>query len=220
MQTLKAVFASGGKFTSLEDVLQRSGLSPSDLKQLARAGAFESLYPGRRKALWEVLSKLNNPPATPLLDLLEKKPVEDVPPMSALEEVVADFRTLGLSTGAHPMTFYRDWARHEGIKSCHDLSQSEHGKVMSVAGGVICRQRPETAKGFVFITLEDETGVANIIVNPKVFTEFRHLIMRTSFMAVKGKLQLEEGVANILAEKFERLPVLPGNPILPTRDFH
>ncbi|HNB24539.1 MAG TPA: error-prone DNA polymerase, partial [Candidatus Melainabacteria bacterium] len=220
MQTLKAAFASGGKFTSLEDVLHRSGLSPSDLKQLARAGAFESLYPGRRKALWEVLSKLNNPPATPLLDLLEKKPVEDVPPMSALEEVVADFRTLGLSTGPHPMTFYREWARNEGIKSCLDLSQSEHGRVMSVAGGVICRQRPETAKGFVFITLEDETGVANIIVNPKVFNEFRHLIMRTSFMAVKGKLQLEEGVANILAEKFEKLPVLPGNPILPTRDFH
>jgi error-prone DNA polymerase len=91
---------------------------------------------------------------------------------------------------------------------------------MSVAGGVICRQRPETAKGFVFITLEDETGVANIIVNPNVFAEFRHLIMRTSFMLVKGKLQLEDGVANILAEKFEPLPLLPGNPILPTRDFH
>ena len=220
MQTLKAVFAAGGKFTSLEDVLQRSGLGPSDLKQLARAGAFETLYPGRRKALWEVLSKLNNPPATPLLDLLEKRPVEDVQPMSSLEEIVADFRTLGLSTGAHPMSFYRQWAQNSGIKSCHELKESEHGKVMSVAGGVICRQRPETAKGFVFITLEDETGVANIIVNPQVFSVFRHLIMRTSFMSVKGKLQLEDGVANILAEKFERLPVLPGNPILPARDFH
>lgn len=220
MQALKSVFASGGKFTSLEDVLQRSGLGPSDLKMLARAGAFESLYPGRRKALWEVLSRLNNPPETPLLDLLQKQPVEEVPEMTSLEEIVADFKTLGLSTGAHPMSFYRQWAAETGIKSCHDLSESEHGKVMSVAGGVICRQRPETAKGFVFITLEDETGVANIIVNPAVFAEYRHLIMRTSFMSVKGKLQLEEGVANILAEKFERLPVLTGNPILPARDFH
>ncbi len=187
---------------------------------LARAGAFESLYPGRRKALWEVLSRLNNPPETPLLDLLQRQTVEEVPEMTSLEEIVADFKTLGLSTGAHPMSFYRQWAAETGIKSCHDLSESEHGKVMSVAGGVICRQRPETAKGFVFITLEDETGVANIIVNPTVFAEYRHLIMRTSFVSVKGKLQLEEGVANILAEKFERLPLLTGNPILPARDFH
>jgi len=220
MNRLKAVFAEGGKFTSMDDVIRRSGLSPSELKLLARAGAFESLYPGRRKALWEVLSKLSNPPETPLLDLLNKPVVEEVPPMTDLEEIVADFRTLGLSTGPHPMIFYRDWALNQGIKSCHDLSALEHGKVMSVAGGVICRQRPETAKGFVFVTLEDETGVANIIVNPKVFAEFRHIILRTSFMSVKGKLQLEDGVANILAEKFERLPILPGNPLLPTRDFH
>lgn len=220
MQTLKTVFSVGGKFTSLEDVIRRSGLGPSDLKMLARAGAFETLFPGRRKALWEVLSRLSNPPATPLLDLLQKPMPEEVPAMTSLEEVVADFKTMGLSTGAHPMTFYREWAAKSGIKSCRDLSTSEHGKVMTVAGGVICRQRPETAKGFAFITLEDETGVANIIVNPNVFTEFRHLILRTSFMSVKGKLQLEEGVANILAERFERLPILPGNPVLPTRDFH
>lgn len=220
MNKLKAVFAEGGKFTSLDDVLGRSGLAPSELKMLARAGAFESLFPGRRKALWEVLAKLSNPPPTPLLDLLAKPPEKTVPPMSDLEEIVADFRTLGLSTGPHPMIFYREWASNAGIKSCHELTVSDHGKVMSVAGGVICRQKPETAKGFVFITLEDETGVANIIVNPQVFAEFRHVILRTSFMSVKGKLQLEDGVANILAEKFERLPVLPGNPILPTRDFH
>jgi error-prone DNA polymerase len=220
MNKLKAVFAAGGKFTSVDDVIQRSGLAPSELKMLARAGAFESLFPGRRNALWEVLSKLSNPPETPLLDLLSKQPEENVPPMTDLEEIVADFRTLGLSTGPHPMLFYRDWATNTGIKSCHALTESEHGKIMSVAGGVICRQKPETAKGFVFITLEDETGVANIIVNPKVFSEFRHLILRTSFMSVSGKLQLEDGVANILAEKFERLPVLPGNPILPARDFH
>lgn len=222
MENLKSAFATGGKFTSVEDVIERSGLGPSDMKMLARAGAFESLFPGRRKALWEVLSRLQKKPDTPLLDLLKKQEPEreEVPEMNDLEEMVADFRTLGLSTGPHPMTFYRSWASTNQIKSCTDLNVGEHGKVTQVAGGIICRQRPETAKGFAFITIEDETGVANIIVSPQIFTQFRKTIMYSSFIMVRGKLQLEEGVANILAQEISVLPALPGDPILPSRDFH
>lgn len=220
---LETAFENGGKFKSVEDVIERSRLSPSELKQLARAGAFESLYPGRRNALWELLSKLGTVKETPLLDALNNgswRESTDLPTMTEMEEMVSDYRTLGLSVGKHPMTFYRQWAQENDIKACDELGRQVHGSTITVAGGVICRQRPETAKGFVFITLEDETGVANIIVRPALFESYRHMIMRTSFMSVTGRLQLEEGVSNIIAEHFEPLPRMPGNPILPARDFH
>src|SRR5262249_25598693 len=158
-------------------VLERSGLGPNELKLLARAGAFESLFQGRREALWETLFRLQKQTPTPLLDLLEKHEVRVMPPMSEFEEINADYKTLGLSTGTHPMKFYREWAQNKGFKSCMQLYEAEHGKRFTVAGGVICRQRPETAKGFVFLTIEDETGMANVIVRPNLFEQDRKTYM-------------------------------------------
>ena len=155
-------------FTTFDDVLNRSGLGANDLKLLAKCGAFETLFPGRRNALWETLSRLEKR-ATPLLDLLKKKESVVIPEMSEMELINADYATMGLSTGRHPMSFYRAWAQEKQYKSCMDLQTVEHGKRITVAGGVICRQRPETAKGFVFLTMEDETGMANVYYSPSDF---------------------------------------------------
>ncbi len=118
------------------------------------------------------------------------------------------------------MYFYREWATNRGIKSCKQLKEELHDSRLSVAGSVICRQRPETAKGFVFLTLEDETGMANVIVKPRIFDEYRRILLGNSYLSVTGKLQSEQGVINIIAEHIESLPLLPGDPHIPTRNFH
>jgi DNA polymerase III alpha subunit len=189
------------------------------LKLLARAGAFESLFSGRREALWATLLRLQRKHETPLLDLIESDEARLMPRMSELEQINADYKTLGLSTGKHPMSFYRNWAQKQGIKSCAQLKAEEHGQKFTVAGGVICRQRPETAKGFVFLTVEDETGMANVIVKPKLFDKYRKVFM-SPYLAITGILQSEQGVINLLAEHVETLPPLEHETDLPTRNFH
>ncbi len=225
-EALDQAWSLGGCFESLEDVVARSGLGSADLKVLAQAGAFETLYPGRREALWELLGRLRKKRPTPLLDFLQKevtsqnRPDKRIPEMSHLEEIVADYKLLGLSASDHPMTFYREWAKTRGILACNDLGNGVDGEQVVVAGGVICRQRPGTAKGFVFLTLEDETGLANVIIRPKIFETFTDTILTNSFLSVTGRLQLEQGVANVIAQTFEALPPLPGKPTVPARDFH
>jgi len=218
---LTAAWNEGGLFTSFDDVLARSGLAANDLKLLARAGAFASLFPGRRDALWETLSRLRKQHETPLLDLLDenKKEKKIMVPMSELEEINADYKTLGLTTGRHPMVFYRKWAEARKIRSCAEMNAEQNGNRITVAGGVICRQRPETAKGFVFLTMEDETGMANVIIRPQLFEQLRQSFM-SSYLAITGLLQSEQGVVNLLAEDVKILPSLPGDPDLPARDFH
>jgi error-prone DNA polymerase len=143
-----------------------------------------------------------------------------IPDMSNLELTIADYQTTGLSTGLHPMTYYRRWVEEHGIHSCANLRRETNGEELTVAGGVICRQRPETAKGFVFLTLEDETGMANIIVNPKVFDQYRTVLLNNDFLAITGKLQLEEGVCNVIANHVEPLPSISSDLHLCSRDFH
>ncbi|HEY9754270.1 MAG TPA: error-prone DNA polymerase [Oculatellaceae cyanobacterium] len=223
-EALTAAWEKGGKFISVEDVKQRSGLGENELKILARAGAFQSFFPERRQALWDTLARLNKKRPTPLLDLLEKTQTEleekKLPAMTPVEEISTDFSTMNLSTGNHLMSFYREWAKSHGICSCLDLKSMPHGKKITVAGAVITRQRPETAKGFVFITIEDETAMGNIIVRPPKFEEYRNRLLGHSFLAITGKLQSENGVINVIAEHVDLLPPLPGNPQLPARNFH
>ena len=221
--SLENAWSNGGRFVSVDDVMERSGLGDNELKLLARAGAFQSFFPERRQALWETLARLQKKHPTPLLDLIEKRKEEieerSIPSMTPVEEITTDFHTMNLSTGDHLMSFYREWAKSHGILACIDLKSAAHGKKITVAGAVITRQRPETAKGFVFITMEDETGMANIIVRPPKFEEFRDKLLKYSFLSITGKLQSENGVINVLAEFVDILPPLPGNPQLPARNF-
>ena len=221
--SLKYAWNTGGPFTSLNDVLTRSGLSDNDFKILARAGAFETFHPNRREALWETLMRLKKKIQTPLLDLIEEniklKEISKIPEMTPMEKIISDFEMMNLSTDDHLMSFYRDWAKSKGMFSAKDLHDLPHGKKLTIPGGVICRQRPETAKGFMFLTLEDETGMANIIVHPIKFEQYRKTILGYSFLAVTGVLQSDDGVINVRADHFEIMPALPGSPYLPSRDF-
>lgn len=223
--SLEESWSQHGGFTSIEDVCVRSGLGTKSLRLLAEAGAFDTFLPDRRRALWEVLSILRRKP-TPLLDYLaetnnlkEIEPQVNIRPMTELNRVIADYKTQDLTTRDHPMTFYRAWAREHKIDSCLQLAEGEHDSYLTVAGAVICRQKPGTAKDFVFLTLEDETGLANIIVRPKVFKRFKSVIIQNSFLAVRGRLQIDQGVVNVIATNFKPLPDLMQLNIR-SHDFH
>lgn len=145
-----------------------------------------------------------------------------IPAMHPLEETIADYRMLGLSTGQHPMCYYRPQLARRKIPTCAGVVLLPHGQFITAAGGVICRQRPMTAKGFVFLTLEDETGMVNVIVRPKIFAQYRQVIMKNNFLQVSGRLQSEEGVINVLASSFIALPLLTDERSLHLRprNFH
>ena len=236
-QSLKAAWQAGGPFVSLEDVCRRSGLRPKDLEHLASAGALAAFCQDRRQALWKVLRIVKRQEEPPLVKALRQlqsgedsdadsnwanDDADPIPMMSELDCTIADYKRLGLSAGRHPMTYYRQWLQERNIKSCGDLKDQPHGVHLIVAGGVICRQRPGTAKGFVFLTLEDETGMANIVVKPALFEECRLVILNNHFLAIQGRLQSDEGVINVIAEKVKALPQINNEKSLHlhARNFH
>jgi error-prone DNA polymerase len=121
--------------------------------------------------------------------------------MSAIDRVVADYEGTGLTIGPHPMAMRRDEMRLRGALRASDLPRQRHGRRVRVAGAVITRQRPGTAKGFVFLTLEDETGIANIIIRPDLFAEQKLTIINEPFLLVEGMLQNQDGVTSVRAER-------------------
>jgi error-prone DNA polymerase len=132
-----------------------------------------------------------------------------LPPMSSVERMAADFAGTGLTIGPHPMTFHRAALGLKGVLRAVDLPTQRPGRRVRVAGCVITRQRPGTAKGFVFLTLEDETGISNVIVRPKVYDEQRLAIIESSFVIVDGLLQIQDGVTAIQAERVLPLEGVP-----------
>jgi error-prone DNA polymerase len=124
--------------------------------------------------------------------------------MTVQERVNADYATMNLTAGPHPMKLLRD--KLPNIWRASDLKKAKHGSTIQIAGNVICRQRPGTAKGFVFVSLEDETGVSNAIVAPPLFEEQRLLITEEPFLLIEGMLQKVDGVIHVKAEHIERLP--------------
>jgi error-prone DNA polymerase len=221
-----------GPFVSLEDVCRRSGLRQKDLEHLASAGAFGGFCPDRRQALWEVLRVIKEKDEPPLIKAwretqrtrMVSEPInaDPIPEMTDIDCTIADYKRLGLSTGKHPMTYYREWLKKKQIKACGELAAMPDGAHLIVAGGVICRQRPGTAKGFVFLTLEDETGMANIIVKPAIFEAYRNVILQNHFLAIQGRLQSAEGVINLVTEKVHALPQINNERSLHlhARNFH
>jgi error-prone DNA polymerase len=220
---LEEAWRTGGPFTSAEDVCVRSGLGWKTLQVLASAGAFESFIPGRRQALWEIIA-LSKRQDLPLLKNLKSKndstKALNIPPMTELESTVADYQTQLFSVFEHIMKYYRPWAEKNGMKSCKDIQTVPNGEHVTLASSVICRQKPGTAKGFMFFTLEDETGLANIIVKPKLFKKYKDVLLHHNFLAVSGEIQNEDGVVNLVAQHVESLPQLMGRPNVQSRDFH
>jgi error-prone DNA polymerase len=162
------------------------------LEKLAAADAFRSLGLNRRQALWEVKALANAPPL-PLFSWNETRDTgaeADVrlPEMALSEHVVNDYQTLRLSLKGHPMSFLREDFRKEGVLSCQDLGQAKNGAYVRVAGAVLVRQRPGNGN-VVFMTIEDETVIANIVIWPKLLVKFRKAVMTSRLILIEGRVQ-------------------------------
>jgi error-prone DNA polymerase len=212
---LRLVERRGEAYDSVRDLWLRSGLSSTVLERLADADAFRSLGLDRRQALWAVrgLDRVGDQDDLPLFASRpgrETEPDARLPPMPLGAHVVEDYRRLSLSLKAHPASFMRARLSARGILRSEALRSVKNGERVIVAGLVLVRQRPGTAGGVIFMTLEDETGVANIIVWPKVFERLRAIVLGARFVAVTGKLQSEQGVIHIVAERMNDLTSMLG----------
>ena len=199
--------ASGGRFRSIGEFARRVRLNKNELDALAEIGALNSLGEGihRREALWQVESVWR--PRGPLFDRQDDVLPAPGPlaPMQPLERLEADYRGTGLTVGRHPMHYLRGRVQSMDVLSSREIEAAADGRRVRVAGAVITRQRPGTAKGFCFITLEDETGVSNLILTPQVFQAHRPVVMHETFLLAEGVLQNTEGTAAVKAEKLQAL---------------
>ncbi|MCY7379567.1 MAG: hypothetical protein LH467_09555, partial [Gemmatimonadaceae bacterium] len=144
-----------------------------------------------------------------------------LPSMTRVELTEADYRMTGISLAGHPMSHVRDVLEPNGVRSARDLLRhGRDGETVATAGLVICRQRPGTAKGFVFLTLEDETGLINVVVTPQRFERQALLISRTPLLLVRGVLQVEQTVVNVRAAQFRALQAAVGAEFARRHDFH
>ena len=194
-------------FTDIRDLWRRSGLKRASLEKLAAADAFRSLGLDRREALWEVRGLPKELPL-PLFDHADAAdigadPLVALPMMPLSEHVVNDYRTLRLSLKAHPMSFLRARVAAARISSCADLKSMRDGAWVSVAGVVLVRQRPGSAAGVVFMTIEDETAVANSVIWPKVLERERKVVMGARLVVVHGRIQRHEDIIHVVAARLE-----------------
>jgi error-prone DNA polymerase len=207
----------GGAYDSVRDVWLRTGLSPRVLERLADADAFGSLGLTRREALWaaKALGRVGDRDddlplfaidgnATPTR-VVSREPDVHLPPMPIGEEVINDYRFLHLSLRAHPAQFLRLDLDARGIKQNETLRRTASGARTRISGLVTCRQRPGSANGVVFMTIEDETAVANVIIWPKVFECLRPVVLGARYVAVTGLVQKESGVIHVVAGQLEDL---------------
>ena len=200
-------------FASVADFKRRVHLNKDELRTLAEIGALNCFAAHRRDALWEVEKPLHQ---DDLFDSVAavydrrstvRKTSSPLAPMNYPERIQADFAGMQLTTGAQPMALLRP--RLAGISRAADLPTAKHGSMVRIAGSVICRQRPGTAKGFVFISLEDETGISNAIVTPPMFEAYRLVITEEPFLLIEGRLQHINGVIHVKAQRIERLQHAP-----------
>ena len=216
-ETAEAIVAAR-PFSSIVDLVRRvCGLRKPELRMLAEVGALNSLRGHRRDALWEAERALR--PAGPLFEATEApEPASPLSAMTAPERIRADFYGTGVTIGPHPMKLYREGLRTRGVVAAEDLQYEMHGRLVRVAGCVICRQRPGTAKGFMFLSLEDETGIANAIVEPDLFDAFRETLVTAPYLLVEGILQNQQGAISVKLNRAEPLNFEVAE--VPSHDFH
>jgi error-prone DNA polymerase len=193
-------------FTSLEDFARDTALPKRALILLADADAFRSLGLDRREALWAV-RRLPDDVPLPLFEaaVAREQPDENAKPLPLMrlpEQVVADYQTIRLSLKGHPMQFLREMFSRERVVACRDICHRNERRSVRCAGVVLVRQRPGSAKGVVFMTLEDETGIANIVVWPKVMEKYRKEVMGARLILVEGYIQSSpEEVTHLVAQR-------------------
>ncbi len=214
-------------FTSIQELALRvPELRKSELALLAKIGALNSLgeVVHRRDALWQV--EYAGRSAGPLLNELQES--HDLPgqesasspllQMTIEERLVADFSGTGVTVGKHPMAFHRAQLKPQGILAACELARLTNGRAVRIAGCVIARQRPGTAKGFVFLSIEDETGIANAIITPAVYEQFKQIVVYEKFLLIEGELQNQENVISVKARRI--LPLAISQAEVRSHDFH
>jgi error-prone DNA polymerase len=223
----------GPRFASIEDLIARTGIRRDELATLAEIGALNALGHHRRSALWQIERAIR--PAGELFDedrdsrfavrdspdpasrIPDPGGVSPLRPMTPPERLMADYSGTSLTIGPHPLALRRAELALRGVLRASDLPRGRHGRRVRVAGAVITRQRPGTAKGFVFLTLEDETGIANVIVRPDLFSEQKRAIVGEPYVIVEGTLQIQEGVTSVKAERV--IGLSGGGPDPASHDF-
>lgn len=214
--------SAGPRFQSVDDLVARTGLRRDEVNRLASIGALNSLGYDRRGALWDAERAVR--PAADLFAPLEAEGAgaearaeSPLVPMTPVERLTADYEGTGVTLGPHPMALHRRDLSLRGVLRSDQLPRTRAGRRVRVAGAVITRQRPGTAKGMVFLTLEDEAGLTNVIVRPDVFDQQRMLIVEAPFLLVEGVLQQQEGVTAVRAERVADLQA--EGPATPSHDF-
>jgi len=211
-----------GPFTSMHDFLRRTSLPQAQVERLAEADALASLNQTRREAVWNALSVSAKPRQRTLFDDLDPddEPVVALPTMVPEEEVHSDYRTTGLSLRSHPLAFHRQRLEPLGIVPAEQLAQFPNDTPVKVAGVVLMRQRPSTAKGITFVTIEDETGTANLVVHAKTWERFRKITRHSQAWIVHGRVECKDTVIHVVVRHLEDLSADLAKLPLKSRDFH
>ena len=209
------------RFESIQDLVNRAPeLRKDELRKLSETGALNFIPQTpthRRAALWD--SELAIRPAGPLFAAaIEPAPESPLAPMNATERLNSDFRGTHLTIGKHPLAFHREKLNLIGVTPARELQFVANGRPVRIAGCVICRQRPGTAKGLLFLSLEDETGVSNAVVMPDIFERERAIILNNPYLVIDGEMQNIDGVFTVRASHFE--PLEAAEAAVPSHDFH
>jgi error-prone DNA polymerase len=204
-------------FSSIDDLALRvPELRKDEINRLAEIGALNSLDQiHRRDALWQAQRAILA--VGPLLEHLEETGASPLTPMNTEERLWADYRGTGLTVGKHPMAYHRAEMQALGVVPAMHLARIPNGRLVRIAGSVIVRQRPGTAKGFVFLSLEDETGIMNAIVTPGTFDRYKFEVLGERFLIIDGALQNLDGVISVKAEHIE---ALHAGATAESHDFH
>jgi error-prone DNA polymerase len=196
--------------------VDRTGLKRDEQRMLAEVGALNAFGLTRRSALWQV-EKAGRPRGPLFRDEEPEEDASPVPEMGFTERLTSDLAGTGLSVGRHPVSLFRQELEGRGVRRASELPRLADGDFVRVAGAVICRQRPGTAKGFMFLTLEDETGLVNVIVRPDLFLRERATLVGAAFLEIGGVLQAKDGLS---VRAIAVREALAGAPATPARDFH
>jgi error-prone DNA polymerase len=196
------------------------GLGQPIVARLAEADAFASLALDRRAALWQALGQERKARHMPLLaDIEDEEKPAPLPPLSPIEQVFADYRTSGFSLKAHPLSFFRTELDKLRVTPASQLEHTRDGRHIRVAGLVLLRQRPGTARGITFVTLEDETGLVNLVIRPNIWERYYAVARRSPAWIAHGCLEKKDAIIHLVVDRLEDLSAMVGNIKTRSRDF-
>jgi error-prone DNA polymerase len=232
MRMVKSLSEQGGsrvaaarrerRFESVQDLGRRAALDRGDLEALAAAGALSALSGNRHLAFWEVAGTERALPLAPQGEragsIEEGRPLLEAPTEG--QRIVADYASVGLTLGRHPMALLRDRLARNRLLTAGDLGCVAHGKIIRTAGIVLMRQRPQSANGVTFLTLEDESGQVNVIVWESVGTQQRRPLLESKLLEIQGELQRQDGITHVIARRLIDRSALLGELVTRSRDFH